>query len=62
MARITVWDSARTNEIAREPMRVGESATSPTPPKGVSGDGSTSTNAGAWGRMEGAQGALTQPE
>jgi len=50
MARITVRDSARTNEIAREPMRIGESATSPTPAKDVSGDGNTFDECGSLGQ------------
>jgi len=61
-ARIRVPDSARTKEMAREPAPPGKAPPHRIPPKVCPGNGCQATVAGAWGRWEGAQGALIRPE
>jgi len=60
-AHIIAWDSVRTNEMGRKSTRVEES---PTPPELTKGPPATGVRDGceSLGQVEGAQGALCQPE
>jgi len=60
-AHLIAWDSARKNEMAWESTQVGERA---TPPELAKGPPATerSDGCGSLGQVDGAQGALIQPE
>jgi len=60
-AHIIAWDSVRTNEMRRKSTRVEES---PTPPELAKGAPARAVCDGceSLGQVEGAQGALSQPE
>jgi hypothetical protein len=60
-AHIIAWDSVRTNEMGRKSTKVEESPTSPELTKGPPATG-VRDGCESLGQVEGAQGALCQPE
>jgi len=60
-AHIIAWDSVRTNEMGRKSTKVEESPTAPELTKGPPATG-VRDGCESLGQVEGAQGALCQPE